>query len=112
MLHAADVISDKGLDFLKLHHLHVVRNTALETEYRENPFPLLDLEKYADIVVDFLERLNPDICIERLFGAAPEEQLIGPVWGKSNAEIRHLIEQRLVARNTYQGASYQSPVTL
>jgi radical SAM protein (TIGR01212 family) len=107
MLRTADILSNKGLDFLKLHHLHVVRNTLLESQYRANPFPLFELEEYADLVVDFLERLNPAICIERLFGAAPEEQLIGPVWGKSNSEIR---EQRFVARNTYQGANYQSAV--
>jgi radical SAM superfamily enzyme len=81
-----------------------VRNTPLESQYRENPFPLLTLESYADLVVDFLERLNPEICIERLFGASPEDQLIGPVWGKSNSEIRRLIEQRLSDRDTYQGA--------
>ena len=106
MLHTAEVISDKGLNFLKLHHLHVVRDTQLERQYREKPFPLLGLEEYADLVVDFLERLNPNICMERLFGAAPKSQLIGPDWGKSNLEIRRFIEQRLEARSTYQGAGY------
>ena len=107
MLRGAGILSDKGLDFLKLHHLHVVRNTLLERQYREDAFPLPGLEEYADLVVDFLERLNPAICIERFFGVAPEEQLIGPVWGKSSSEIRHYIEQRFVARNTRQGAKYQ-----
>jgi len=104
MLHTADVLSDKGLDSLKLHHLHIVRNTLLESQYQKNPFPLLTLEGYAELVVDFLERLNPDICIERLFGAAPENQLIGPAWGKNNSEIRRLVEQRLADRDTHQGA--------
>jgi len=103
MLHEADVISDKGLDFLKLHHLHVVRDTTLEKQYRENPFHLLELEEYADLVVDFLERLSPDICVERLFGSAPKDQLIGPVWDKGKGAIRNIIERRLAARNTYQG---------
>jgi radical SAM protein (TIGR01212 family) len=103
ILRTADVLSDKGLDFLKLHHLHIVRNTIMENEYRENPFHLLELEEYADLVVDFLERLNPDICIERLFGSAPKEELIGPIWNKSKGGIRSYIEQRLAARNTYQG---------
>jgi radical SAM protein (TIGR01212 family) len=103
MLRTAEIISDKGLDFLKLHHLHVVRGTELENEYRAKPFPLLGLEEYADLVVDFLERLSPDIFIERLFGTAPKDQLIGPVWGKSKAEIQRTIEQRLVTRNTWQG---------
>ena len=57
MLHAAEVVSDKGLDFLKLHHLHVVRGTELE--YRAKPFPLLGIGGNTDLVVDFLERLSP-----------------------------------------------------
>ncbi len=104
MLETAEVLSDKGLDFLKLHHLHVVRNTVLERQYNEKPFPLLQLEEYADLVVDFLERLNPGICIERLFGVAPHEQLIGPIWGKTSSQIRHFIEEKLAERDTYQGA--------
>jgi len=103
MVNTATALSDKGLDFLKLHHLHVVRGSAMEAEYRENPFPLFGVEEYTDLVVDFLERLSPAIVIERLFGFAPSDQLIGPLWGKSKAEIRRRIEQRLVERDTYQG---------
>lgn len=103
MLETASVISDKGLDFLKLHHLHVVRGSAMADEYRANPFPLPALTEYVELVVDFLERLSPDIFIERLFGFATAEQLIGPVWGKSKAEIHRRILQRLHERNTYQG---------
>jgi uncharacterized protein len=103
ILKAADIISETGLNFLKLHHLHVVRNTAMGKEYQAKPFPLLGLEEYADLVVDFIERLNPAIFIERLFGVVPENQLIGPLWGKSKGEIQRSIEQRMVMRDTYQG---------
>jgi uncharacterized protein len=103
MLHAADVLSCKGLNFLKLHHLHVVRGTAMESEYRANPFRLPGLEEYADLVVDFVERLSPQIYMERLFGTAPADQLIGPIWGKSKAEIQRHIDQRFIERETYQG---------
>ncbi len=109
MLRMADALSDKGLHFLKLHHLHVVRDTEMARLYREKPFRLLELGEYADLVVDFIERLNPAIMIERLFGSAPADQLIGPVWGKSAAEIRRFIEQKFVQRNTWQG-SHQSSV--
>ncbi len=108
MLHTAGVISEHGLNFLKLHHLHVVRNTALEDEYHARPFPLIGLDEYADLVVDFLERLSPEIVVERLFGTAPKDQLIGPVWGKSKAEIQRIIEQRLTARNAWQGKKYSA----
>jgi uncharacterized protein len=103
MLHAADVISGKGLNFLKLHHLHIVRDTVMESEYRESPFSLPGLEDYADLVVDFVERLSPQIFIERLFGTAPTDQLIGPNWGKTKAEIQRYIDRRFVERNAHQG---------
>ena len=110
MLAMAEAISDRGLDFLKLHHLHVVQNTAMARDYQEQPFPLLGFEEYTDLVVDFLERLNPAIRVERLFGIAPAKQLLGPIWGKSKAEIQRRIENKLTRRNSYQGFRYKFQV--
>jgi hypothetical protein len=104
MLAMADSVSEVGgLDFLKIHHLHVVRNTRMARDYEDHPFRLLGYDEYVDLVVDFLERLSPAIRIERLFGLAPEDQLVGPQWGKSKAEIQRGIEQKLEELNTYQG---------
>ncbi len=111
MLAAADSVSQAGIDFLKLHHLHVVTNTIMGREYQKKPFPLLGFEEYVDLVVDFLELLKPEIALQRLFGLAPEEQLLGPCWGKSKAEIQYAIEQRLAARDTYQGRLFRSFVS-
>ena len=104
MLRAADVLSGRGLNFLKLHHMQVVRNTGLAREYQEKPFRLLELGEYADLVVDFVGRMDPGIHIERLFGAAPEQLLIGPAWGKSTAETRHIIERKFAERGVRQGS--------
>lgn len=104
ILRAADILSESGLHFLKLHHLHVVRNTVMGEEYEARPFPLPALDEYSDLVIDFLERLSPHIIIERLFGTAPRDQLIAPIWGKSKAEIQRYIEQRLVQRKAFQGS--------
>ncbi len=59
MLRAAEVISDKGLDFLKLHHLHVVRGTELENEYRSKPFPLLRIGGICGPCRGFPRALEP-----------------------------------------------------
>jgi len=90
-LSGARTVSEAGIDFLKLHHLHIVRGSPLAEEYLNRPFHLPDLEQYAELVADFIERLNPNICIERLFATAPAGQLIAPVWGKSKAEITQSI---------------------
>jgi radical SAM protein (TIGR01212 family) len=97
-LSGARVISEAGIDFLKLHHLHIVRGSSLAEEYMDRPFHLPDLEEYAALAADFLDRLNPDIYIERLFATAPAGQLIAPIWGKSKAEIQRFIEQVIAER--------------
>ena len=61
------------------------------------------MSEYLDLVVDFLERLSPRIRVERLFGLAPEADLIAPRWGKTKAEIQYDIECRLLSRGTWQG---------
>ena len=96
-LSGARVVSEAGIDFLKLHQLHIVRCSTLAEEYLERPFRLPGLEEYAELAADFLERLNPNICIERLFATAPTDQLIAPVWGGSKAEIRRFIEQAVLS---------------
>lgn len=102
-LAGADIVSDEGVNVLKLHHLHVVRGTALAREFAANPFPLPTLGEYADLVADFLERLSPDIRIERLFGTAPEGELIAPLWGAGRARTRSFIEDTLAGRGVLQG---------
>jgi radical SAM protein (TIGR01212 family) len=109
MLATAGVLSKEGIDFLKLHHLHVVEDTALAREYSNSPFPLFGLEDYVELVVDFLERLAPSVRIERLHGTAPQNQLIGPVWNKGRGGIRFAIERRLKERDTWQGRLYDGP---
>jgi radical SAM protein (TIGR01212 family) len=107
-LATAGEISDFGLDFLKIHHLHVVRHTALAREFLQQPFPLLGYEQYLALVVEFLELLNPAVCVERLFGIAPADHLLGPHWGRTKAEIQCDIERTLAMRGTWQGRRYRS----
>ena len=92
-LSGARVVSDAGIDFLKLHHLHIVRGSSLAEKYLDQPFHLLDIEEYAGLAADFIECLNSNVYIERLFATAPAGQLIAPVWGKSKTETRRFIEQ-------------------
>lgn len=103
MLATADAVSEAGVDFLKLHHLHVVRGTELARSYLRDPFPLLEPAEYIDLLVDFLERLGPGVRVERLFGDAPRERLLGPMWNGNRAGIRRGVEEALAARATWQG---------
>lgn len=96
-------INRLGLDALKIHHLHIVRGTALARQFEANPFHVFDFPEWVDILIKFIERLDPSILIERLYGEAPVDLLIAPHWPLSKAEILHTIDREMRRRNTFQG---------
>jgi hypothetical protein len=103
MLSMADELSHLPVEFLKIHQLQVVRGTALETIYGENPFHVFGYDEYLDFVTEFIERLSPRIVLERLFAIAPDTILIAPQWGRNRQEILRDIEKRLETKDTWQG---------
>ncbi len=99
----AEEISMLPIEFLKIHQLQVVRDTPLERIYGESPFHTFSYDEYVGFVVDFLERLSPDIVIQRLFATAPDDILVAPQWGRNRHQILRDIEKALESRDTWQG---------
>lgn len=101
----ADVLSQLPIDTLKLHQLQLIRGTRMAREYAERPsdFHLYEAEEYAELVVDYLERLRSDIVVERFASQSPADLLIAPAWGLKNHEFAELVKRSLRRRDTYQG---------
>jgi hypothetical protein len=111
MLEQVDIINTLGLDSIKLHQLHIVKKTVMAFEYRANPseFNLFSLEEYKEFITEFIERLDPKIIIQRLFGEAPPYMMAGPTWGDlRNSDVLERIEAHLEEKNTYQGRLFKS----
>ena len=109
MLDAADIISQLPLTTVKFHQLQIFKGTTMAEEYLEYPehFHLFDLEEYIDFVIDFAERLNPDIVIERFAGEVPPRYLVSEPWMKLRYdEVLAKIEKRMEERQTWQGRCY------
>jgi hypothetical protein len=100
----ADELSTLPLEFLKIHQLQVIRDTVLAEQYHLQPFHTFGYEEYLDFLVDFVERLSPDIVLQRLFATSPDEILIAPQWGKTRHQIIRDIEERFEKRNAIQGS--------
>lgn len=110
ILHHADILSTLPLTTLKLHQLQLIKNTRMAKEQTEHPewFHLYTADEYIELVIDFIERLNPSIVVERFVSQSPKELLIAPDWGLKNYEFTAKVNKRIFERNARQGRLFTS----
>jgi len=107
MLATADVLNRLGVEGVKIHLLHVMKETPLEEMYRRGEVPLLDRDDYVGLVCDFLERLRPETSIQRLTGDGGHDHLVAPLWSLRKFEVLNAIDYELERRGTRQGSRVQ-----
>jgi radical SAM protein (TIGR01212 family) len=103
MLATAGILNDLDVDGVKIHLLHVMRDTPLAELYSQGKVKLLDRDEYVGLVCDFLERLKPVIFIQRLTGDGGRDHLIAPLWSLNKFEVLNAIDYELERRGTRQG---------
>jgi radical SAM superfamily enzyme len=105
----ADFLARLPVDGVKLHLLYVVRGTPLEALYASGAYRCLEQEAYAGLVCDVLERLPPEVVIQRLTGDPHPEELVAPAWSLRKQETLTRIRQTLERRGTRQGSRWSPP---
>lgn len=102
---AALLLNSLGVRGAKLHQLMVLENSELANRFRQNPFPTLNLDEYAEVVIDFLEHLSPHIYIERLYATATHlDECLAPEWSKKRWDTHNQLRDVFEKRNCKQGA--------
>jgi radical SAM protein (TIGR01212 family) len=107
ILQTARTISDLGIDGVKLHLLYVVKGTPLEALYRQGDYRCLEQQAYIDLVCDFLERIPPEMVIQRLTGDPHPEELVAPQWSREKTETIRKINETLERRDSWQGSKFR-----
>ena len=103
MLETVKFINRLDIQGVKIHMLHIVKNTELAKMYNSEPFHILTRDEYVDIVCDQLELLRPEIVINRITGDPKKEDLIEPDWLLKKFCVLNEIDKELVRRDSYQG---------
>lgn len=106
LLDQCSLINSLPLLSVKFHQLQLVKGTRMEKEFEEHPeeFLRLPLDEYLDFIIDILERLRPDLYIERVAGEVPPRFVKETQWGLvRNFQILHMLDERLEERDTWQG---------
>jgi uncharacterized protein len=91
------------IDGIKIHLLHVMRDTVMAEQYRRGEVALLSRQEFVDLVCDVLEVLPPNVVIQRMHADAPPEVLVAPEWCLDKTGVLEDIKQTLVRRDTWQG---------
>lgn len=105
LMRQASILSVLPLTTLKLHQLQLIRGTRMVHEYETHPemFHLYSADEYIDLAIDYIERLRPDLVLERFVSQSPKELLLAPDWGLKNHEFTEKVKKRMRERGAYQG---------
>lgn len=103
MINTARYLNKLKIDGIKIHMLHILKNTDLEDYYKANPFHILTKEEYIDIVINQLEVLDEKIVIHRITGDPKKEDIIEPTWLLKKFCVLNDIDKEMKKRDTYQG---------
>ena len=103
MLETIKYLNKLNIWGIKIHMLHIIKDTALEKLYEKEKFHVLTKEEYVDITCDQIELLNPELVINRLTGDPKIEDLIEPIWLTKKFCVLNEIDKELAKRDSIQG---------
>ena len=107
MINTAKYLSHKKILGIKIHMLHILKDTTMFKQYLKDNFHVLTKEEYVDIVCDQLECLRDDIVINRITGDPIKEELVEPDWLIKKFGVLNEIDKEMVRRDSYQGKKYE-----
>ena len=106
MQETAQYVADIEPAAIKIHLLHVLKNTAMERLLQNDKLELMDKQVYCELVASQLEVLPPDCVVQRITGDGGIDDLIGPLWSLKKFDVMNTIDKILLARNSFQGINY------
>ena len=107
MMETAKAVSKMGVDGIKIHLLHVIKNTPMEKMLQNGMLKLMDQDEYINLVCDQLEILPEEMIVHRLTGDGKREDLVGPLWSLKKWEVLNQIDATLKERNSFQGCKFE-----
>ena len=106
MLESVSYVAHSGADGIKLQLLHLLKGTDLAAEYEKEPFHILTLDEYTELICDCIELLPPDMVVHRITGDGDKKLLIEPQWSGNKRLVLNTINKALRERNVIQGSKF------
>ena len=101
-IETAKILSALPVQIVKAHSLYIAKDTRLCDDYENGTISLCKKEEYLNRLIAFLEHLNPDIAVERLFSRIPEKDAVFCNWNTSWWKLRDELLLRM-EEQSFQG---------
>lgn len=95
MLKTVKYVCDTGAWGIKLQLLHVLKGTDLAKYYEENPFHIMELEEYSELLMKCLELIPESMVVHRITGDGPKSLLIEPMWSGDKKRVLNTINKKI-----------------
>ncbi|WP_252216579.1 TIGR01212 family radical SAM protein [Clostridium sp. VAP41] len=106
MLKTIDYIAHSGAQGIKLHLLHLMKDTKMVELYENGELQFLSQEDYIKLICRAVSMLPKEMVVHRLTGDAPRDLLIGPMWSLKKWEVLNAIDKTLEDNDIYQGKNF------
>lgn len=103
MLETVDYLGKIPVDGIKLQLLHILKGSQMAAEYEKNPFSLMELEEYLNLILTCVARLPQSVVIHRLSGDGAKALLIGPAWSANKKLVLNRMMQKFRENGIFQG---------
>ena len=103
MINTIKYLNQFKISGIKIHMLHILKNTPLGDIYLNKPFKVLSKDEFIDISVKQLRLLNPNVVVHRITGDPDKENLIEPTWVLKKFVVLNDIDKLMRKENYYQG---------
>ncbi|KAI3349578.1 TIGR01212 family radical SAM protein [Clostridium botulinum] len=106
MLKTIDYIAHSEAQGIKLHLLHLMKDTKMVELYESGELQFLSQEDYIKLICKAVSMLPKEMVVHRLTGDAPRDLLIGPMWSLKKWEVLNAIDKTLEDNDIYQGKNF------
>lgn len=107
MMNTVRDVAGLSPDQVKIHLLHVLKNTKMAKMYESGEYTPLEKEEYVSLVADAIELLPPDTVVARVTGDGMGEELLAPDWSRKKVSVINDIDKLLYERGSWQGIKYK-----
>ena len=106
MIDTVKYLNNLDIQGIKIHMLHILKNTDLYDMYEKEKFHVLSRDEYVSIVCEQLRYLREEIVINRITGDPKEDDLVEPTWLIKKFGVLNEIDKYMAKYDIYQGDNF------